>query len=103
MDGVKSCPDICRKLMSFYEVIYIDQKVHFFALHSLCYACGCLCCGKIVFMTNTKYPRLSFRLAPTMKKRLEISSNSRHISQGKIVRDALKKYFINSEYVDEEL
>jgi len=57
---------------------------------------------KIVFMTNTKYPRLSVRLSPTMKRRIEVSANSRHISQGKIIRDALKKYFIGSEFIDEE-
>jgi len=53
-------------------------------------------------MTNTKYPRLSVRLSPTMKRRIEVSANSRHISQGKIIRDALKKYFIGSEFIDEE-
>jgi len=57
---------------------------------------------KIVFMTTTKYPRLSVRLSPTMKRRIELSSISRHISQGRIVRDALKKYFIGSEFIDEE-
>lgn len=59
-------------------------------------------CGKIVFMTNTKYPRLSVRLSPLMKRRIEVSANSRHISQGRVIRDALKKHFIGSEFIDEE-
>ena len=58
---------------------------------------------KIVVMTNTKYPRLSVRLSSTMKRRLEISSISRHKSQGKIVREALKRYFAGSDFIDEEI
>ena len=54
-------------------------------------------------MTNTKYPRLCIRLSPMMKRRIAISAKTRHISQARVVRDALTKLFVGSELIDEEI
>ena len=58
--------------------------------------------GKIVVMNNNKYPRLCIRLSPTMKRRITISARTRHISQARVVRDALTNFFVGSELIDEE-
>jgi len=58
--------------------------------------------GKIVVMNKNKYPRLCIRLSPTMKRRITISAKTRHISQARVVRDALTNFFVGSELIDEE-
>ena len=58
--------------------------------------------GKIVVMNNNKYPRLCIRLTPMMRRRIAISAKTRHISQARVVRDALTKLFVGSELIDEE-
>ena len=52
---------------------------------------------------QTKYPRLCIRLSPTMKRRVTIAAATRNKSQGQIVREALKKYFVGSELIDIEI
>ena len=58
---------------------------------------------KIVFMTNTKYPRICIRLSPTMKRRITIVAKSRNISQARVIREALTKHFVGSELIDIEI
>ena len=57
---------------------------------------------KFVIVNTPKYPRLSVRLSPTMKRRIEQSALMRNSSQGRIVREALKTYFVGSEKIDEQ-
>jgi len=62
---------------------------------------GGLVRGKIVCMKTELYPRISFRLSQTMKARIARLALQRHISTGRIVRDALTNYFSGSERIDE--
>ena len=64
---------------------------------------SCFQRGKIVIMTNTKYPRLCIRLSPTMKRRIAIVAKSRNISQARVIREALTKHFVGSELIDIEI
>ena len=57
---------------------------------------------KFVIMNTPKYPRLSVRLSPSMKRRIEQSALMRNSSQGRIVREELKTYFVGSEKIDEQ-
>lgn len=59
--------------------------------------------GKIVIMTNTKYPRICIRLSPTMKRRITIVAKSRNVSQARIIREALTKHFVGSEMIDSDI
>ena len=54
-------------------------------------------------MTNTKYPRICIRLSPTMKRRITIVAKSRNISQARVIREALTKHFVGSEFIDVEI
>ncbi len=57
---------------------------------------------KFVIVNTPKYPLLSVRLSPTMKRRIEQSALMRNSSQGRIVREALKTYFVGSEKIDKQ-
>ena len=108
-----NCPELVSRVASismnksvlfvrWYTSLKKFTFLNFFDVLTICCARVLVSHEKIVFMTTTKYPRLSVRLSPSMKRRLELSSISRHISQGSIVRDALKKYFVGSEFIDGE-
>jgi hypothetical protein len=49
--------------------------------------------GKIVIMTNDKYPRLSIRLTSEIQRNVKTLAMIRRVSQAHIIRDALRQYF----------
>jgi len=47
----------------------------------------------IFVIMNEQYPRLSFRLTPTLQRRIQFLSRKMNKSQGHVVRAALNIYF----------